>query len=518
TMVDALKDARDTLEKRVDDRTRELQAEISERKRVEEALRKSEEDFRSMIENLGEGVGMISPDEEFVFANVAADIIFGEPPDGLIGKSLKEFLSSEQFALVRSQTERRRAGERGHYEMEILRPDGARRILLMTAMPRFGARGEYGGELCVFTDITDRKTAETELRDANDKLMLNIGRLEQRASEMALLSEFNDSLQACNNEVELFAACGRYGQKLFPDQRGEIYIFKESRNLLDVTTCWGEVCPAVNYMAPEDCWAVRRSKPHLASDPGVEMLCRHVEAAGPVTPYLCIPLIAGGRLNGLLHIRFPGPDAVAGILQKTQRNVGISEHKTRLAQNFSERIGLALDNLRLRLELKRQSVRDPLTGLFNRRYMEETLSREVARSERNKAPLGIIMMDIDKFKNFNDMHGHEAGDIMLRALARFLMAGVRKEDIVCRFGGEEFIVILPGASLDVASERARTLLDEVISIRAEFGGIELGPISLSLGVAVFPDHGRTGGEVVQAADKALLTAKREGRGRVVVAS
>ena len=128
------------------------------------------------------------------------------------------------------------------------------------------------------------------------------------------------------------------------------------------------------------------------------------------------------------------------------------------------------------------------------------------------------MMDIDKFKNFNDMHGHEAGDIMLRALARFLMAGVRKEDIVCRFGGEEFVVILPGASLDVASERARTLLEKIKPIRAEFGGIELGPISLSLGVAVFPDHGGTGGEAVQAADKALLAAKREGRGRVVVAS
>jgi len=172
----------------------------------------------------------------------------------------------------------------------------------------------------------------------------------------------------------------------------------------------------------------------------------------------------------------------------------------------------------LRLELQRQSVRDPLTGLFNRRYMEETLAREMARSERKRAPLGIIMMDIDKFKDFNDMYGHEAGDFMLRSLARFLMAGVRKEDIVCRFGGEEFIVILPGASLDVATERARTLLEKIKPIRVEFGGIELGPLSLSLGVAVFPDHGGTGGEVIQAADKALLAAKREGRGRVVVAS
>jgi len=518
TMVDALKDARDTLEKRVEDRTRELQAEISERKRVEEALRKSEEDFRSMIENLGEGVAMISPDETFDFANVTADVIFGERPDGLVGKSLQEFLSFEQFAMVRSQTERRRTGERGHYEMEITRPDGARRILLMTAMPRFGARGEYGGALCVFTDITDRKTAETELRDANDKLRLNIGKLEQRALEMALLSEFNDSLQACNNEGELFAACGRYGQKLFPDQRGELYIFKESRNLLDVAACWGEVCPAANYIAPEDCWAVRRSKSHMVSDPVMEMLCRHVEAEGSVTPYLCIPLIARGLLNGLLHVRFPGPEAVAETLRKTQRDISISEHKARLAQNFTERIALALDNLRLRLELRKQSVRDPLTGLFNRRYMEETLAREVARSERNKGPLGIMMIDIDKFKTFNDAHGHEAGDTMLRVLARFLISGVRKEDVVCRFGGEEFIIILPGASLAIASERARTLLEEVKTVRAEFGGIELGPISLSLGVAVFPDHGATGGEVVQAADKALLAAKREGRARVVVAS
>ena len=350
TMVDALKDARDTLEKRVDDRTRELQAEISERKRVEEALRKSEEDFRSMIENLGEGVGMVSPDEEFIFANVTADIIFGQPPDGLVGKSLKEFLSSEQFALVRSQTERRRTGERGHYEMEIMRPDGGRRILLMTAMPRFGARSEYIGALCVFTDITDRKSAETELREANDKLMLNIGKLEQRASEMALLSEFNDSLQACHQEEELLAACGRFGQKLFPDQIGELFVFKESRNLLDLAACWGDLCPVENYMAPEDCWAVRRGKPHLAADPGVEMICRHVQTSGgrAVAPYLCVPLMARSTLLGILHVRFPGPEAVADILRKTRRDSGFSSHKSRLAQSFSERIALALDNLRLR--------------------------------------------------------------------------------------------------------------------------------------------------------------------------
>lgn len=177
---------------------------------------------------------------------------------------------------------------------------------------------------------------------------------------------------------------------------------------------------------------------------------------------------------------------------------------------------MAVDNFRLWAKLLQQSIRDPLTGLFNRRYMEETLERELARAERTGTPLRVIMLDIDKFKDFNDSFGHEAGDEMLKAIGAFLPAHVRREDVVCRYGGEEFTIILAGASLEASVDRSRKLCEEVRPLRVEYNRAALGPISFSLGVAVFPRHGSTGMAVVQAADMALLRAKKEGRARVVV--
>ncbi len=265
-----------------------------------------------------------------------------------------------------------------------------------------------------------------------------------------------------------------------------------------------------DLIVPEDCWALRRGKLHLADEPGSSLICPHVMAEGePVHPYVCIPLMARGTTIGLLHIAFHGQLKLHGAY--------VERLKVGLSQSFSERIALALDNLRLRETLRQQSLHDPLTGLFNRRYMETTLDREMARSKRNGVSLGVIMMDIDKFKDFNDTFGHEAGDAMLKALGSFLQSPVRKEDIVCRYGGEEFIIILPGASLKVSAARARKLCEEIKPLTAEYGSNRLGPISLSLGVAAFPDHGSTWTEVVQAADLALLRAKKEGRARVIIA-
>ncbi len=297
--------------------------------------------------------------------------------------------------------------------------------------------------------------------------------------------------------------------KLFPGDSGALYIFKESRNLLDAATAWGSWESAAEALTPDDCWALRTGKVHLADEAGSSPLCPHVHSDGGAPPYICVPLAARGETLGLLHIRFrSGSVTDAGWTGRA---------KQRLAQNFAERISLALDNFRLWARLLQQSIRDPLTGLFNRRYMEETLARELARADRKGAPLGVIMLDIDKFKDFNDSFGHDAGDEMLKAIGAFFPAHVRREDVVCRYGGEEFIIILPGATLEASAERARKLCEEVRTLRVEHDRTALGPISLSLGVAAYPGHGATGVAVVQAADQALLRAKKQGRGRVVVA-
>ena len=182
---------------------------------------------------------------------------------------------------------------------------------------------------------------------------------------------------------------------------------------------------------------------------------------------------------------------------------------------MAEDLALALANLRLRETLRSQAIRDSLTGLFNRRYLEVTMERELNRVKRQGTPLGVIMMDLDHFKDYNDTFGHSAGDKLLSALGALLKSHIRGEDIACRYGGEEFLLILPGASMEIALERAEGLRQAVKEMHQHYQGLK--PASLSLGVAVYPDHGDTGGQLIQSADAALYRAKRAGRDRVVAA-
>jgi diguanylate cyclase (GGDEF)-like protein len=199
----------------------------------------------------------------------------------------------------------------------------------------------------------------------------------------------------------------------------------------------------------------------------------------------------------------PGPDWL-----KTRQN---------LAQRVSERLGQELTDLKMNEELRNQSLRDPLTGMYNRRYMEESLERELFRAARHGAPLAVIMLDLDHFKRFNDSYGHIAGDILLRELGLFLQRHIRGSDIACRYGGEEFTLILPDATLDVVRDRAEQLREDAKRLKVWHIYRWLRTVTLSLGVAVFPDHGATAKGILQAADAALYRAKQAGRDQVRVA-
>ncbi|HEY6293832.1 MAG TPA: diguanylate cyclase [Terriglobia bacterium] len=165
--------------------------------------------------------------------------------------------------------------------------------------------------------------------------------------------------------------------------------------------------------------------------------------------------------------------------------------------------------------LRVQAIRDPLTGLYNRRYMEEALERELRRAEHGQHPLSVMMLDLDHFKTFNDTSGHQAGDHLLRYVGGLLEARTRREDIPCRYGGEEFVLILPGAPIEVAVRRAEQFRGAIRESGIEYEGKALGPVTVSIGVACFPQHGTTGAEVVGAADSALYRAKQQGRNRVI---
>jgi diguanylate cyclase (GGDEF)-like protein len=202
---------------------------------------------------------------------------------------------------------------------------------------------------------------------------------------------------------------------------------------------------------------------------------------------------------------------------QSRHEESFDEAKRQLAYTVVEQAGMALSNLKLREALREQSIRDPLTGLYNRRYMEEALKQQLSRLTRQLHPLGIIMIDIDHFKDFNDTYGHAAGDALLRELGQFLQRHIRGEDIACRYGGEEFTLIMPDALLEVAQQRAEQLRQKASQLRVQDAGQSHATITLSVGVAIYPQHGRTIETVLRAADDALYRAKQEGRDRVIVA-
>jgi diguanylate cyclase (GGDEF)-like protein len=258
-----------------------------------------------------------------------------------------------------------------------------------------------------------------------------------------------------------------------------------------------------------DCWALRRGRVHVMDGSASELRCPHVVEATP-NGAVCAPLAAEGEALGVLHLQLRQVD-------QGQRATTLRERE-RLIRSVAEQLELALANFRLRETLREQSARDQLTGLFNRRYMEESLVRELRRASRESYPLGLLMMDLDHFKDLNDGYGHTAGDLMLRAVGDFLGSSVRGDDIACRYGGEEFVVILPRASVDNTRQRAEMLREGMKNLQLDPSGPPLPSVTMSIGVACAPLHGETREELIHAADVALYRAKAQGRDQVVVAT
>jgi diguanylate cyclase (GGDEF)-like protein len=327
---------------------------------------------------------------------------------------------------------------------------------------------------------------------------------------MGLLSEMSELLQNCEDFEEAYAVSARYIQKLFPFDHGALCLTSSSRDMVEAVEMWGDPAPTERVFTPSDCWALRRGRPHLVNDPQPGLMCAHVLRPQSAN-YLCVPMMARSEALGILHLRHAGETGQQGALWQPS-----NEHKQQLAVAVADQIGMALANLRLRETLRNMAIRDPLTGLFNRRYMEESLERELRRADRRKTTVGVIMFDIDHFKDFNDIYGHDGGDALLRELGSFVKTRTRGEDIACRYGGEEFVYVLPESSLVDTQNRAEQLRQEMKQIKVYHLGKALNNISISLGVCAFPEHGLTAETILKTADTALYRAKNEGRDRVVV--
>lgn len=341
-----------------------------------------------------------------------------------------------------------------------------------------------------------------ELQQATQRLELSLFELKKLTDERKAIADLGDYLQGCRTQEEAFDVLARNLPKLTNLECGAVGLLHSSRHFIEVVTSWGPSEATNGFFVINECWALRRGMPHLALADGPHPRCEHIKPGQKTT--ICVPLVANGETLGVIYLA-------------SQTQPGIDESVTMLVKAVSEHFALSIGTIRLQQTLLNQSIRDPLTGLYNRRYLEESLERELVRARRHRHPVGVIMLDVDHFKKFNDTHGHNAGDILLREFGAVLRKHFRGDDIACRYGGEEFTVIMPDSDLSIVLSRAERIRQLVKQIHLPFREKLSDVITASVGVAVFPDHGETPAALIQLADAALYQAKRDGRDRVVSA-
>jgi len=465
-----------------------------------------------VLDNMSDLVAMLDTNGKRLYNSPSYKALFGDQElEGTDSFSDIHPLDRERVQRVFRETVASGVGQRTQYR--FLLQDGSIRHIESQGDVIKDPAGEVTRVVVVARDITERKAAEQALEESNRQLMAVVHELERRHRENLVLGKLGDMLQMCKTMEEARDVIAQYSDELFPGTSGNLYLRNFGNDLFETASTWGPAALAGDpVVGKDDCWALRRGQLHVIEDPGSKLVCQHLIAA-PAGPCLCAPITGQSEVLGLLHVQLGDYEA---HLPQPIRQRRLEAQKA-WALTVAEHIALALGNLRLRETLRAQALRDSLTGLYNRRHMEQALEREILRANRNRRTVGVIMLDLDHLKKFNDSHGHEAGDLLLRVLGDYLVTHVRAEDIACRYGGEEFVVILPEASPEMTRSRAEELWKGVQRLQVNFHGELLRGITASVGVAAFPSHGKTVADLLRAADTAMYAAKRQGRDRVETA-
>lgn len=355
-----------------------------------------------------------------------------------------------------------------------------------------------------------REAAERDAEASHHELNDSVEQLTEVSRNMQRLSAYASLLQSCQDSEEALDITKISLSSLLPDCAGTVYLLdgetvdEEGIPIAREAIGWGEhAMPTRSELKTPDCWAMRRVQPFVTDHSNAELRCAHVEAGSSGTPSatLCLPLNAQGESLGLLYLS--GPDPFPG---------------QELAETAAEQLSMALANLRLKETLHNQSIRDALTGIYNRRFLEESLPRELARAARQNRSLAVMMLDIDHFKRFNDTHGHPGGDALLAAVGKLLKQECRAADIPCRYGGEEFTVIMPDTDAEAALVQAERIRAAVSRLAVRHEGAPLSAVTASLGIAVYPHHASVQDVLLELADEALYRAKSGGRNQVQAAN
>lgn len=450
----------------------------------------------------------IVQDGIFQYINRQFERIIGYNMNELLSTKSLGYIHPEDRELVRnSAVNGLKSGVCQPYEYRVVTKSGQIKWILETVISyrTQGKRATLGN----FMDITESKRMQEETCHANESLTGMVKQLEEQRRQSAILTEMRDMLQACSKMAETAPIIMGYMKKLFPASQGALFLLSNSRSDLESIVTWGgfPTNPDDNIFTPDACWGLRRGRAHVVGNVNIEPICPHLKHT-PTSPYVCLPLMAKGDILGLLYLMNDFN------IKESEQDQAIADLKE-MAVTLSEYLSLSLANVKLSENLSMQSIQDPQSGLYNRRFMEESLQREILRAARKQAQIGIIMADLDHFKKFNDVYGHAAGDKIISQLGKLLKDRFRGSDIACRYGGEEFLVILPESSGEDTVKRADSLREEVKKMEIVFQGQILGAITISMGVAEYPVNGTRMDELLRVADTALYKAKQEGRDRVV---
>lgn len=348
------------------------------------------------------------------------------------------------------------------------------------------------------------RNANLKQIDFQKSLMSSQSLAQANLQNISIMSEMSNLLLACRDTTESFGVIAHFAKKIIQSDAGAMYLYWESRNQLERKAEWGEKLESQLVFEPSTCWALRRGQMHVYDHALDTIPCNHITEHAQVST-ICIPISAQGIVQGAIYF------------QRSHLSSFI-ESEQQLLSNFSSQIALALANMRLKETLKDQTVRDTLTGLFNRRFMEENLQQIISNAERKNTQFGIVMLDIDHFKQFNDRHGHDAGDAILREIGQLLKNTMRGSDTACRYGGEEFVLIFPESTLAFVEKRCAELLKKIEALNIQYLGNPLGILTASIGIVIYPTHGTNVEVLIRAADTALYEAKASGRNQLKIAN
>jgi diguanylate cyclase (GGDEF)-like protein/PAS domain S-box-containing protein len=470
----------------------------------ENALRASEIRYRRLFETAKDGILLLDADTgRITDVNPFLEDMLGYPHAELLGKALWEIGPVKDIAASQEAMRQLQHIEYIRYEnLPLETKSGAH--LQVEFVSNVYLVDSLRVIQCNIRDITARKKAEMRAEEALSELSASVAALQRREDEMKLLNHMNELLQSCMLPDEAYQVIALTARELFPDQNGSLAIFHPADRQLEMVAQWGAHVIMESAFPLEDCWALRRGQPHEVFDPQGDLVCRHFVNLPP-DGYLCLPLTVQGETLGLLCLIHPS----------SRKNEQLANQQ-RLAVMVGEAVKLSLSNLRLREKLREQATRDLLTSLFNRRYLDETLPRELSQARRRKSPICVVMLDIDHFKDFNDQYGHGPGDSLLRELGRVFREHLREGDILCRYGGDEFVIVLPDSSVEDSLKRVEQIRIFVRKLQVQYGEHLLGAISFSAGIAQADNNRVNATELLRAADEALYAAKLAGRDQTAV--